>query len=140
MSYTACFEDLQLWRVFTHIYLHAGVIHLAMNLAALLVAGKYVEKRVDAAAYAAVFHAVAVIDAVAVSFIYSSSESVGASAGIFGVIGIALVMCLKKELQFIKREAVYLLLFILISSVVGLESFVLHVLALILGTICGFVL
>lgn len=111
-----------------------------MNLAALLVVGKYVEKRVGAAAYAAVFHAVAVIDAVAVSFIYSSSESVGASAGIFGVIGIALVMCLKKELQSIKREAVYLLLFILISSVVGLESFVLQVLALILGTICGVVL
>lgn len=45
MSYSLAIEQLQLWRVVTHAYLHAGIFHMAFNLAALLDVGKYVEKK-----------------------------------------------------------------------------------------------
>lgn len=137
MSYSGCFEKLQLWRVFTNIYLHVGVIHLAMNLAALLIIGKYVEKRLSTAVYTAVFHLIAVADVIIVSCFYRTSESVGASAGIFGIIGISVVMCLKKQLKFQRNEIIFLLVFALLSSVLGMESFVTHWLAFVLGLICG---
>ena len=44
MSYENVFLNGQLWRCITHIYLHVGVIHVVMNMAALLIAGKYIEK------------------------------------------------------------------------------------------------
>lgn len=139
MSYAACFENLQLWRVFTYIYLHAGVIHMAVNLAALLMVGKYVEKRLGSEVYASVFHVIAIVEAVIVTFFYTAGNSVGASAGIFGIIGIAFVMCLKKQLKFRKSEIIYLIVFILLSSVMGTESLVRHLFALALGIVFGFV-
>lgn len=140
MSYVKCFEEMQLWRLLTYIYLHAGVIHMAMNLAALLMVGKYAERRLGTAMYAAIFHIIAVIDKAVVCLFYTESNSVGASAGIFGMIGIALVMCLKKQLKFRKSEIAYLIIFILISSVLGTETFITHTFALILGIIIGIVL
>lgn len=140
MSYATFFEKLQLWRAVTTIYLHGGVIHLAMNLAALLTIGKYAEKRLGTALYAALFHFIAIADAIAVTPFFRESDSVGASRGIFGVIGIALVLYLKKQIKPEKKEIIFLIVFFLLSLGLGTESFVLHISSLILGIICGAVL
>lgn len=138
-SYTLAIKDLQLWRVITHVYLHAGIIHMVMNLAALLVAGKCVEKRLGGIHYLLAFNLIAILDAVIVGFIYTERNSVGASGGIFGVIGIALVMCIRKQMKLKRSEIIYLIIFTIISLFLGMESFVLHLLGLILGVLCGMV-
>lgn len=68
------------------------------------------------------------------------TKAVGASGGIFGVIGIAFVMFMRKQLRFKKSEIVWLIIFVLISSVLGMETLLLHAFGFVLGVISGFIL
>lgn len=138
MSYSLAIEQLQLWRAVTNAYLHAGIFHMAFNISALLAVGKCVEKRIGTAVYLLAYHAITIIGAIIGCFIFTTSTSVGASVGIFGIIGIALVMCFKKQLKFKKSELVYLIIFV-IASVMGLETVVFHILGLAFGVIFGLI-
>jgi len=141
MSYATAFEELQLWRLVTHAYLHGGIIHMVFNLSALLVVGKYVEKQLGTVKYLTVYHIITIIDAVVIEgFLFTNSVSVGASGGIFGVIGIAFVMFMRKQLRFKKSEIVWLIIFVLIASVLGMNTLLLHALGFVLGVISGFIL
>ena len=141
MSCTTAFEKLQLWRLVTYAYLHGGIIHMAFNLAALLVTGKYVEKRLGSVKYLTVYHLITIIDIVVIGgFLFTNSVFVGASGGIFGVIGIAFVMFMRKQLRFKKSEIVWLIIFVLIASVLGMNTLLLHAFGFVLGVISGFIL
>ena len=136
MSYEMFFVNSQWWRCFTHIYLHVGVMHMVMNIAALLTAGKYVEKKYGSFYYFLIFHMVAIVDSIITCMIFPS-ESVGASAGIFGVVGILIILFFKKQIYLRKAEIVYLIIFFALSLILGIESLITHVIALILGMIIG---
>ena len=73
--------------------------------------------------------------------IFPNSTSVGASAGIFGMIGIVCVMKVKKDdicnANLKKREIIYTIVFSILSLLLGLESFVTHLVAFVLGIIVG---
>ena len=141
MSYATAFEELQLWRLVTQAYLHAGIIHMGFNLAALLVVGKYVEKRLGSVKYLTVYHLITIIDVVVIDgFLFTNSVSVGASGGIFGVIGIAFVMFMRKQLSFKKSEIVWLIIFVLIASALGMATLLLHAFGFVLGVISGLIL
>ena len=136
MSYEMFFVKGQWWRCITHIYLHAWVIHMAINIAAILVACKYVERKYGSFYYLVIFHMVAIVDSIITCTIFSS-ESVGASAGIFGVIGILIILLLKKQILLSKTEIVYLIIFFVLSLILGIESLIIHMIALALGMIIG---
>jgi len=136
MSFEKAFSNGQIWRCVTHIYLHAGLIHMAMNMLALLIAGKYVEKKYGSIWYALFFHSAAIVDATITAMIFPS-ESVGASAGIFAVIGILLILLCKKQVLLKKFEIVYLIIFFILSLVLGIESLVTHLIALVIGLLVG---
>lgn len=136
MSFEKAFSGGQVWRCITHIYLHAGLIHMVMNMLALMIAGKYVEKKYGGRWYVLFFHAAAIFDAIITSIIFQS-ESVGASAGIFAVIGISAVLIFKKQISLKKAEIIYLSAFFVISLVLGAESLVIHLLALAIGLVVG---
>lgn len=139
MSYDKVFVSGQWWRCVTHIYLHAGVIHMIMNMIALLVAGKYIEKKYGSINYALLFHSIAIVDAIVVSLIFPS-ESVGASAGIFAVIGVFVILLIKKRVSPRKSEVIYLLIFSIVSLMLGIESLIIHLLAFLIGVIVGVVI
>ena len=61
LSYADVFEKGQWWRIITHIYLHAGIIHLALNMIAMLFAGKVIVRKTGSIKYAVLFHIFAVI-------------------------------------------------------------------------------
>lgn len=136
MSFEKAFSEGQVWRLVTHIYLHAGLIHMAMNMTALVIAGKYVEKRYGSKWYAVFFHLVAIIDAVIVACIFPS-ESVGASAGIFAVIGLLGILLYRKQVFLKKSETIYLIAFAVMSLVLGIESLAIHAIALVVGLVTG---
>ena len=46
MSNAKVFGDGEWWRLFLHMYLHAGVLHMLFNVFALLVTGKVIEKKI----------------------------------------------------------------------------------------------
>jgi len=83
----------------------------------------------------------AVVNAIIMSLIFPNSTSVGASAGIFGIIGSVCVMKWKKDdicnVNLKKGEIIYIIVFSILSFLLGLESFVTHFVAFVLGIIVG---
>jgi len=144
MSNAKVFDDGEWWRLFLHIYLHAGVLHMLFNVFALLFAGKIVERKIGSLPYLLLFHVIAVVNAIVMCLIFPNSTSVSASAGIFGMIGIVCVMKWKKDIvcnEILKKgELIYIIIFSVLSLVLGLESFVTHFIAFVFGIIVGFLL
>ena len=144
MSNAKVFGDGEWWRLFLHMYLHAGVLHMLFNIFALLFAGKVVEKKIGGLSYLLLYHVIAVINAIIMCLIFPDSTSVGASAGIFGMIGIMCVMKWKKDAvcneNIKKGELIYIIVFSVLSLLLGLESFVTHFVAFVFGIIVGLLL
>lgn len=144
MSNAKVFGDGEWWRLFLHIYLHTGILHMLFNVFALLAAGKVVEKKIGSLPYLLLYHVIAVISAIIMCLIFPDSTSVGASAGIFGMIGIVCAMKWKKDVvcneSLKKGELIYIIVFSVLSLLLGLESFVTHFVAFVFGIILGFLL
>ena len=144
MSYVKVFGDGEWWRLFLHMYLHVGVLHLVFNIFALIFVGKVVEKKIGSLLYLLLYHVIAIVNAIMMCLIFTGSVSVGASAGIFGMIGIACVMKWKKDVacneNLKKGEVIYIIVFSILSLFLGLESFVTHFVAFVVGIIIGFLL
>jgi rhomboid protease GluP len=107
----------QWWRLVTAGFLHGGLMHILMNSWVLFDLGAQVEELYGAARMT-VFYFVSTIAGFAASMVWSPVISVGASAGLFGLIGamIALGMTHKSSLgEAIRgmyiRWAIYGLLF-----------------------------
>jgi len=117
---------------------------MLFNLAALLSAGKVVEKKAGSLPYLLLYHVTAVISAVIMCLIFPDSVSVGASAGIFAMIGTVCVMKLKKDAvcneNLKKGEFIYIMVFSVLSLLPGLESFITHLTAFVFGIIAGLLL
>ncbi len=141
MSNAKVFGDGEWWRLFLHMYLHAGVLHMLFNVFALLFAGKVVEKKIGSLSYLLLYHVIAIVNAIIMCFIFPNSTSVGASAGIFGMIGIVCVMKWKKDTvcneNLKKGELIYSIVFSVLSLLLGLESFVSHLVAFVFGLVVG---
>ena len=141
MSNAKVFGEGEWWRLILHMYLHAGVLHMLFNIFALLFAGKVVEKKIGSLPYLLLYHVIAVVTAIIMCLIFPDSISVGASAGIFGMIGIVCVMKWKKDTvcneNLKKGEFIYIIVFSVLSLLLGLESFVTHLVAFVFGLVVG---
>ena len=140
LSYVSAFETGQWWRMITHIYLHAGVIHLILNMIALLFVGKVIERKIGSIQYAVMFHIYAIISGAICCSVFRTL-SVGASAGIFGMIGMICVLKLKKDDEhnrlLKKGEFIYLIAYSILSNI-GLETLTAHMIPFALGIVTGY--
>ena len=80
------FDINQWWRLVTAGFLHGGLLHIGMNMWVLYDLGVQVEESYGTARYL-VFYFVATVCGFMASTWWSSSLSIGASAGLFGLIG-----------------------------------------------------
>ena len=78
--------DLQYYRLLTPMFLHADVFHLIFNSFALFSIGRSVEVVLKKKKFLIVY-IISVVFGTIGSFIFSESISVGASGGIFGLVG-----------------------------------------------------
>lgn len=144
MSNVKVFGDGEWWRLFLHIYLHAGILHMLFNVFALLFAGKVVEKKIGSLLYLLLYHVIAVVNAIIMCLIFQDSTSAGASAGIFAMIGIVCVMKWKKDTvcnEMLKKgELIYIIVFSVLSLLLGLESFISHFVAFLFGFVVGLII
>lgn len=87
-SATAVVRDGELWRLLTATVLHAGVLHLALNMWALWDAGRQVSRWYGNGQFLLIYGASALAGS-ALSLHFSSQQavSVGASGAVFGVLG-----------------------------------------------------
>jgi membrane associated rhomboid family serine protease len=78
----------QWWRLVTSIFLHAGLIHLALNAYVLWIFGNVIERDIGRAVTLAVFLATGIFaGAASYAFAPEFSIGVGASGAIFGLVG-----------------------------------------------------
>ncbi|HEV2146870.1 MAG TPA: rhomboid family intramembrane serine protease [Longimicrobiaceae bacterium] len=87
------------WRLLTGPMLHGGLLHLGMNLAALLVLGRFVEAHAPRWRLPLVFLVAALAGSV-LSLLLSPAASVGASGGILGLVGFLGVRAGRRPAEF----------------------------------------
>jgi rhomboid protease GluP len=75
------------WRVVTSVFIHAGLIHLVVNLWSLMVIGPLIERIYGPLAFAAIYLSAGIGGAIASAVIPPVRVSVGASGAICGVLG-----------------------------------------------------
>jgi rhomboid protease GluP len=78
------------WRLWTAMFVHAGPLHLAVNLAGLIAAGVVLERLVGHLAFGGVYLAAGVFASVVSLSAAPAQVSVGASGAVFGVYGLLL--------------------------------------------------
>ena len=86
-------NDGQWWRLVSHGFLHAGIIHIAFNLFAIFLFGNMVERFLGTPAFLFIFLVSVVIGGEAARVFGDAPVLVGASGGAFGLFGAAM-LCL----------------------------------------------
>ncbi len=82
------------WRLLTCQLIHANLLHLVMNAAALVMVGPIVERLLGPVRFVIVCATAGVMGAVA-SYLFNDGASVGASGAVFGLFGALVVFALK---------------------------------------------
>lgn len=80
------------WRLFTCMFLHIGIIHLALNMYALLYIGLYVETLLGSVRFAALYLVTGVLASLTSLWWHDNAASAGASGAIFGMYGVFLAL------------------------------------------------
>ncbi|MEO8020525.1 rhomboid family intramembrane serine protease [Polaromonas sp.] len=90
-------EDHQYWRLLTATFLHAGVLHIALNMFGLWEAGKQLNRLYGNVQFLMIYFASALVgSALSLHFSAQQAVSVGASGAVFGVLG-ALLMAMYRH-------------------------------------------
>jgi len=79
----------EVWRLFTASFLHAGLVHLAVNGVALFAIGPTVEELYGHVSFLLIFLVAGAVG-FAASAAFVAAPSLGASAGLFGLLGVLL--------------------------------------------------
>ncbi|MEJ8757726.1 rhomboid family intramembrane serine protease [Pontibacter sp. H259] len=131
------------WRLLTNTFLHGGVMHVLMNMAALLFAAPLLEARLGKYKFALLYLISGIMASIASIWWYSATVSIGASGAIFGLYGFMLALLINKV--FPKEVNSPLLIsagiFTAINLVMGLFGGIdnaAHIGGLITGFILGF--
>jgi membrane associated rhomboid family serine protease len=81
----------QWYRIFTGGFLHAGLLHLAMNMLLLYLIGSQLESLLGRARYLALYVACLVAGSFGVLLVSPTAPTVGASGAVFGLMGAAVI-------------------------------------------------
>lgn len=119
------------WRILTSGFMHFGLIHLALNMAALFVVGPVVEQELGRLRYSAVYF-LSLLGGSAAAFYFGTvcQQLAGASGAVFGLMG-ALLIVFKRQ----KRDISTILVVVGINLVSNLFTN-----ASLLGHLGGFVI
>ncbi|ERI95650.1 peptidase, S54 family [Clostridiales bacterium oral taxon 876 str. F0540] len=84
------------YRLITCMFLHGGLLHVALNMYALYSIGPLVERLYGKTKYIVIYFASGILSSI-FSYMFSDNVSVGASGAIFGLLGTTLVFAVKKR-------------------------------------------
>jgi len=108
----------QYWRLITPMFLHGSLIHLGMNLLALLIWGPMAEFFFSGKKYVTLLVGASFL-ACAMGFAFSSHPSVGASGAIFGLLGAFLSIRKQNKAFFDRFFGPTILVYVAISLGMG---------------------
>lgn len=131
------------WRLFTPVLVHAGFLHVAMNMFVLYIYGQNAEEAFGSMRFVAIY-VVSALTGSAFSYGFGGlNSSVGASGAVFGVVG-ALIVYLynRRSSQFIAQHLRGMLTFLALNAVIGFAlpniDIMAHLGGLVGGLLLGF--
>ncbi|AGA69345.1 putative membrane protein [Desulfitobacterium dichloroeliminans LMG P-21439] len=127
------------WRLFTSMFLHIGVIHLAFNLYALWALGPILEELFGRIRYLLIYISSGVMGSAA-SFLFTDAISAGASGAIFGILGALVVYSRSKPFLWKSGFGKNLVIIVLINLSIGFFQPGIDVYAHIGGLLSGMLL
>jgi len=129
------------WRLFTSMFLHYGLVHIAMNMIGLLDGGRHVERMYGRAGFAALYLVAGLCGSLATS-LRDNVVSAGASGAIFGVFGAfgAFLFLHRDRLdkQVVARQSRGLVIFLAYNIMFGVSAQGIDVVAHLGGLVAGF--
>jgi membrane associated rhomboid family serine protease len=91
--------DGQWWRLISSVFVHAGLIHLAYNMFALVFIGPFLESSIGSKKFMIIYLLTGIIASLTSLTFHDSTISVGASGAIFGMYGLTASLMLLKYLD-----------------------------------------
>ena len=143
-SFDLVIKQGQWWRLLSCGYLHMGIIHLAGNLVALKFAGDKVEEKTGPVKLLLFYNLGTMLTALLWSLIFKNGTMIGASLGIFVLLGMVCVWFIKgqgkQRVCFTVAEKRYLLIYGIVGCFLGIGTIVVHAIGFIIGVLAGFVM
>lgn len=134
--------DGEEWRLVSSMFLHYGLLHIAMNMIGLVDGGRHVERMYGPAGFAALYLVSGLAASLATS-LRAGAVSAGASGAVFGVFGAfgAFLFLHRERLDRaeVGRQARGLLIFLAYNIYFGLTTEGIDLVAHVGGLIAGFV-
>jgi len=132
-------NDLELWRLFTSMFLHGDILHLFSNMVSLLIFGAYVELSYSKYHFLILYFISGLIGSFfSMLFLPLNVASLGASGAIFGLIGAAFsILVVQRDTPLIFLGLIYVFYFVISSFTPGVNYFA-HIFGLLAGLIIGY--
>lgn len=138
------FEQGQWWRLLTCGYLHMGVIHLVGNMAALEIIGTRVERKLGPVWMLIIYNLGTMLTAFLWCLIFPEGWTVGASLGIFVLLGMLYVMLFSKGgkgiAELSRYERGYLVFYIIAGCFLGIDTIVGHLIGFVIGLLVAVIM
>lgn len=134
----------EVWRLLTCAFLHSGLIHIGFNMYSLYIIGPQIEQIYGAKKYLIIYLISCITASLASYLMNPNGISVGASGGIFGLMGALLAFAFIERHRIQKKAISSLLQIIVINLFIGLsikniDNFA-HIGGLIGGGLSGFII
>lgn len=131
------------WRLITNCFLHIGIIHILMNMYALLYIGLLLEPRIGKIKFAASYIITGITASIASLWWHDLTISAGASGAIFGLYGVFLALLATNLIEKAARQALIasIGIFVVYNLLNGMKGGIdnaAHIGGLIGGLVIGF--
>jgi rhomboid protease GluP len=135
--------DGEWWRLITNCFLHIGIVHLLMNMYALLYIGMLLEPQIGKGRFAAAYLLTGVAASVNSLWWNELTISAGASGAIFGMYGLFLALLLTNLVEKSTRKELLssILIFVVYNLIYGMKGGIdnaAHIGGLVSGLLIGF--
>ena len=120
-KYNILIEQGQVWRLLTCAFLHSGLVHIACNMYSLYIIGPQIQQIYGANKYLIIYIISCITSSLLSYFMSPYSISVGASGGIFGLMGALLAFAIIERHTIQKKYISSLMQIIIINLFIGLS-------------------
>ena len=129
----------EIWRLFTSMFVHADIAHIAGNMLFLFIFGLRGEEMFSLPEYLSIYFLGGLTGNLISLVLLPGSISVGASGAIFAMFGAAIIYARRSFRQSIIGALIYAFFLLVLSSGAGVNNFA-HIGGLVTGLVIGYLL
>ncbi|MCE5220805.1 MAG: rhomboid family intramembrane serine protease [Clostridium sp.] len=120
-KYNTLIEQGEVWRLLTSAFLHSNLVHIACNMYSLYIIGPQIQQIYGTKKYLIIYIISCITSSSLSYFMSPNSISVGASGGIFGLMGALLAFAIIEKHKIQKKYLSSLMQIIVINLFIGLS-------------------